>query len=222
MSEAEINPTGMEYNTDQPIMAIAEYGRNVHRMIDYCLTLTDREERTRCAKSIVRVMAILNPTLKEYSDYEHKLWDHLFIISEFKLDVDAPFPMPQPETLKSKPEAIKYPQSEIRFRHYGKILEDLIQKAMLEEDPKNREIFTEQLAQLMKRQYLNWNRDSVNDALIVDQLESLSKGRLKVGENFKFLHTSEILPRNAIPQNQIQHRDNKSKSNNNVKKRKKR
>lgn len=218
MSEAALNPTGMEYNTDQPIMAISEYGRNVHRMIQYCLTLTDREERNRCAKSIVRVMAILNPTLKEYSDYEHKLWDHLFIISEFKLDVDAPFPMPQPETLKSKPEPIKYPQSDIRFRHYGKILEDLIQKAMLEEDPKNREIFTEQLAQLMKRHYLNWNRDSVNDALIVEQLESLSKGRLKVSENFRFLHTSEILPRNAIPQNQMHHRDNKSKSSNKKKK----
>jgi hypothetical protein len=159
-------------------------------------------------------MAILNPTLKEYSDYEHKLWDHLFIISEFKLDVDAPFPKPQPETLKSKPEPIRYPQSDIRFRHYGKILEDLIQKAMLEEDPKNREIFTEQLAQLMKRHYLNWNRDSVNDTLIVEQLESLSKGRLKVGENFRFLHTSEILPRNAIPQNQMHHRDNKNKNNN--------
>jgi hypothetical protein len=219
MSEIATNPTGMEYNTDQPIMAIAEYGRNVHRMIEYCLTLTDREERTRCAKSIVRVMAILNPTLKEYSDYEHKLWDHLFIISEFKLDVDAPFPKPQPEALKSKPEPIKYPQSDIRFRHYGKILEDLIQKAMQEEDPKNREIFTEQLAQLMKRHYLNWNRDSVNDALIVEQLESLSKGRLKVGENFRFLHTSEILPRNAIPQNQMHHRENKNNKNKKKKKR---
>ncbi|HTF02695.1 MAG TPA: DUF4290 domain-containing protein, partial [Bacteroidia bacterium] len=207
MEQENTNPSGMEYNTGLPIMAIAEYGRNVHRMIDYCLTLTDRAERTRCAKSIVRVMAILNPTLKEYSDYEHKLWDHLFIISEFKLDVDSPFPMPQPETLKSKPELIKYPQSDIRFRHYGKILEDLIQKAMAEEDPKNREIFTEQLAQLMKRHYLNWNRDSVNDALIVEQLESLSKGKLKVSENFRFLHTSEILPRNAIPQNQMHHRE---------------
>jgi len=128
--------------------------------------------------------------------------------------------MPQPETLKSKPELIKYPQSDIRFRHYGKILEDLIQKAMAEEDPKNREIFTEQLAQLMKRHYLNWNRDSVNDALIVEQLESLSKGKLKVSENFRFLHTSEILPRNAIPQNQMHHRENKKNNNNNKKKKK--
>lgn len=209
--QGKTNPTGMEYNTDQPIMAIAEYGRNVHRMIDYCVSIEDREERTKCAKSIVRVMAILNPTLKEYSDYEHKLWDHLFIISNYKLDVDSPYPKPQLETLKSKPEPVKYPQSDIRFRHYGKILEDLIQKAMKEEDPKNREIFTEQLAQLMKRHYLNWNRDSVNDQLITEQLESLSGGKLKVSENFRFLHTSEILPRNAIPQNQMHHRENQKK-----------
>lgn len=216
--EGKLNPTGMEYNTEQSVMDIAEYGRNVHRMIDYCLTIADRDERTKCAKSIVRVMAILNPTLKDYADYEHKLWDHLHIIAKFKLDVDSPYPKPEEAVTNSKPEPVKYPQSDIRFRHYGKILEDLIQKAMAEEDPKNREIFTEQLAQLMKRHYLNWNRDSVNDQLITEQLESLSKGKLKVSENFRFLHTSEILPRNAIPQNQMHHRENQK----NKKKKKKR
>ncbi|HEU4716589.1 MAG TPA: DUF4290 domain-containing protein [Bacteroidia bacterium] len=209
-SETE-NATGMEYNTQQPVMAIAEYGRNVHRMIAYCLTLTDREERTRCAKTIVRVMAILNPTLREYADYEHKLWDHLHIMSGYNLDVDSPFAKPEKAALDSPPEIVPYPQSNIRFKHYGKILEDLIKKAMAEEDPKNREIFTDQLAQLMKRQYLNWNRDSVNDQLIVEQLESLSGGKLKVSEQFRFLHTSEILPKNAIPQNQMQHHTGKKK-----------
>jgi hypothetical protein len=209
--QGNLNPTGMEYNTGQPVMDIAEYGRNVHRMIDYCLTIADREERTKCAKSIVRVMSILNPTLKDYADYEHKLWDHLHIIANYKLDVDAPYPKPAPEDKNSKPEPVKYPQSNIRFRHYGKILEDLIQKAMSEKDDKNREIFTEQLAQLMKRHYLNWNRDSVNDQLIVEQLESLSNGKLKVSEAFRFLHTSEILPKNAIPQNQMHHRENQKK-----------
>ncbi len=220
MSEDLTNSTGMEYNTGQPVMDIAEYGRNVHRMIEFCLTLTDREERTKCAKSIVRVMAILNPAQKEYADYEHKLWDHLHIIAGHKLEVDSPYPKPAAEELAKKPEPVKYPQSDIRFRHYGKILEDLIQKAMAEPDDKNREVFTEQLAQLMKRHYLNWNRDSVNDALIVEQLESLSKGKLKVSEGFRFLHTSDILPRNAIPQNQMHHRENQKKSNNNKKKKK--
>ncbi|GAB4139274.1 MAG: DUF4290 domain-containing protein [Bacteroidia bacterium] len=205
MQEGIVNPTGMEYNTSQPNMSISEYGRNVHRMIEYCCSIADREERNKCARSIVRVMAILNPQLKEYSDYEHKLWDHLFIMSDYKLDVDSPYPKPEKDKLTAPPEPVKYPQSDIRFRHYGKILEDLIRKAMKEEDPKNREVFTDNLAQLMKKQYLNWNRDSVNDQLIVEQLEHLSGGRLKVSESFRFLHTNEILPRNAIPQNQMQH-----------------
>ena len=202
----------MEYNTTQPSMKIAEYGRAVERMIEHCLTLTDRDERSRCARTIVRVMAILNPQLKEYADYEHKLWDHLHIISDYQLDVDSPYPKPERSQMDSKPERVPYPQSNIRFKHYGKILEDLIQKAMAETDDKNREIFTEQLAQLMKKHYLNWNRDSVNDQLIVEQLENLSGGKLKVSEQFRFMHTSEILPKNAIPQNQMQHHNNKKKN----------
>jgi len=212
------NTTGMEYNTSLPVMTIAEYGRNVHRMIDYCLTIKDREERNRCARSIVRVMVILNPQMKEFADYEHKLWDHLYIISNFKLDVDGPFPKPEPEMIKSKPEIVPYPQSNIQFKHYGKILEDLLQKAMNEKDDKAREIFTDQLAQLMKRHYLNWNRDSVNDQLIVEQLENLSGGKLKVSPQFQFLHTSEILPKNVIPQNQMQHNNAKKKNNQHKKK----
>ncbi|HLG02101.1 MAG TPA: DUF4290 domain-containing protein, partial [Bacteroidia bacterium] len=186
-------------------MKIPEYGRNVQRMILHCLGIEDRDERTRCAKTVVRVMAILNPAMKEYADYEHKLWDHLHIIANFELDVDSPYPKPEKSALDARPEIVPYPQSDIKFKHYGKILEDLLKKAMLEEDPKARELFTDQLAQLMKRHYLNWNRDSVNDQLIVEQLEGLSAGKLKVSENFRFLHTSDILPKNVVPQNQIQH-----------------
>lgn len=197
-----VKSTGMEYNTGQPRLAITEYGRSVQKMIDYCCTIESRDERNRCAKTIVKAMGLLNPQMKEYQDFEHKLWDHLFIMSDFKLDVDSPYPKPEASLLKSPPDRVPYPQSNIRFRHYGKILEDLLRKAMEEKDPKNREIFTGQLAQLMKKQYLNWNRDSVNDQLIVEQLEQLSKGQLKVAEDFKFLHTNDILPRNAIPANQ--------------------
>lgn len=198
----DLNKTGMEYNTDQALLTIAEYGRNVHKMIGYCLTLTDREERNRCARTIIKVMTAVNPTIKEFADYEHKLWDHLFIISDYKLDVDSPFEKPEPGAFRSKPDPLKYPQNKILYRHYGKILEDLIAKAKTEEDPKARQVFTEQLAQLMKKHYLNWNRDSVNDQLITQQLEQLSDGALKVSENFRFMHTNEILPKNAIPQNQ--------------------
>lgn len=217
--ESSSNSTGMQYNTSLSVMTNAEYGRSIHRMIEYCLTLEDRNERSRCASSIVRVMIILNPQMKEFAEYEHKIWDHLHIISNYKLDIDSPFPEPRPELIESKPEIVPYPKSSIRFKHYGKILEDLLKKALAETDPKAKEVFTEQLAQLMKRHYLNWNRDSVNDQLILEQLENLSEGNLKVGENFRFLHTSEILPKNAIPQNQIQHAV-KKKSNNMHKKKK--
>ena len=217
--ESSSNSTGMQYNTSLSVMTNAEYGRSIHRMIEYCLTLEDRNERSRCASSIVRVMIILNPQMKEFAEYEHKIWDHLHIISNYKLDIDSPFPKPRPELIESKPEIVPYPKSSIRFKHYGKILEDLLKKALAETDPKAKEVFTEQLAQLMKRHYLNWNRDSVNDQLILEQLENLSEGNLKVGENFRFLHTSEILPKNAIPQNQIQH-PVKKKSNNMHKKKK--
>ena len=217
--ESSSNSTGMQYNTSLSVMTNAEYGRSIHRMIEYCLTLEDRNERSRCASSIVRVMIILNPQMKEFAEYEHKIWDHLHIISNYKLDIDSPFPKPKPELIESKPEIVPYPKSSIRFKHYGKILEDLLKKALAETDPKAKEVFTEQLAQLMKRHYLNWNRDSVNDQLILEQLENLSEGNLKVGENFRFLHTSEILPKNAIPQNQIQHAV-KKKSNNMHKKKK--
>ena len=217
--ESSSNSTGMQYNTSLSVMTNAEYGRSIHRMIEYCLTLEDRNERSRCASSIVRVMIILNPQMKEFAEYEHKIWDHLHIISNYKLDIDSPFPKPRPELIESKPEIVPYPKSSIRFKHYGKILEDLLKKALAETDPKAKEVFTEQLAQLLKRHYLNWNRDSVNDQLILEQLENLSEGNLKVGENFRFLHTSEILPKNAIPQNQIQHAV-KKKSNNMHKKKK--
>lgn len=217
--ESSSNSTGMQYNTSLSVMTNAEYGRSIHRMIEYCLTLEDRNERSRCASSIVRVMIILNPQMKEFAEYEHKIWDHLHIISNYKLDIDSPFPKPRPELIESKPEIVPYPKSSIRFKHYGKILEDLLKKALAETDPKAKEVFTEQLAQLMKRHYLNWNRDSVNDQLILEQLENLSEGNLKVGENFRFLHTSEILPKNVIPQNQIQHAV-KKKSNNMHKKKK--
>jgi Domain of unknown function (DUF4290) len=220
MQESQINTTGMDYNTDQPPMVISEYGRSVQRMIDICLTIEDRNERNRCARTIVKAMALLNPQMKEYQDYEHKLWDHLFIMSGYKLDVDSPFPKPEQGVLAAPPERVRYPQSDIRFRHYGKILEELIRKAMTEEDPKNKEVFTGQLAQLMKKHYLNWNRDSVNDQLIVEQLEMLSKGQLKVPEDFRFLHTNDILPRNAVPANQQPQYAVNKKKNNNIKKKK--
>lgn len=118
----------MEYNTGRPPLIIPEYGRNVQKMVDYALSIEDRERRTKIAKAIITIMAQLNPLVKESVDYKQKLWDHLYIISDFKLDVDGPFPPPSPESFIVKPEKVSYGTKSFRYGHYGKNIEKIIQK----------------------------------------------------------------------------------------------
>lgn len=189
------NKTNMEYNTSLPYMVIPEYGRNIQKMIDFALTVEDREERNRVARAIINVMGQLNPHLRDVTDFKHKLWDHLFIISDFKLDVDSPYPIPERESLNTKPQKVNYPTGDIRYRHYGKTVERMIEHGMKLEEGPEKEAFTEVLANLMKRSYLAWNRDSVNDEVILQHLEELSKGKLKLTDKSKLASTSEILAR---------------------------
>lgn len=195
----------MDYNTSQPKMIIPEYGRNIQKMIKYAVTLEDREERNRAAKAIITIMGQLNPHLRDVTDFKHKLWDHLFIISEFQLDVDSPFPKPSRETFETKPDRVEYPHKNIKYKHYGHIIENLIKSAVAMEEGPMRNALVESIANLMKRSYLSWNRDSVNDALILQHLEELSKGALKLPENFRFSHTSDILSTKAQPQQPTHH-----------------
>ncbi len=170
----------MEYNTSLPHLIIPEYGRNIQRMVDFAITVKDREERNKVAKTIIDVMGQLNPHLRDIVDFKHKLWDHLFIISEFKLDVDSPYPMPTAATFKTKPDRIKIPIHKIKYKHYGKIAEDLIKKAAEFPDGDEKDYLTELIANMMKGNYLNWNRDTVNDTVIFSQLNELSNGGLKL------------------------------------------
>jgi hypothetical protein len=183
----------MEYNTQQPKLLMSEYGRNIQKMIDYALALNDREERNHAAQAIISIMGQLNPHLRDVTDFKHKLWDHLFIISDFKFDVDSPYPKPTPETFQTKPERVKYPSRDMRYKHYGKAVEALIRKAVEMEDGEMKTALVEQLAHMMKRFYLTWNRDSVNDELIVQHIMELSKGKLKLADNFRFKYTNDIL-----------------------------
>jgi hypothetical protein len=183
----------MEYNTQQPKLLMSEYGRNIQKMIDHALALTDRDERNRAAQAIISIMGQLNPHLRDVTDFKHKLWDHLFIISDFKFDVDSPYPKPTPETFQTKPERVKYPSRDIRYKHYGKAVEALIRKAVEMEEGEMKAALVEQLAHMMKRFYLTWNRDSVNDELIVQHIAELSKGKLKLPDNFRFKYTNDIL-----------------------------
>lgn len=186
----------MVYHTSLPKLIIPEYGRNVQKMIDYAVSLEDREERNRCAKAIIEVMGQLNPHLRDIADFKHKLWDHLFVISDFKLDVDSPYPVPSRESFQTKPEKVQYPGNAIRFRHYGKIAEEMISKAIAMEEGEMKDAFIETLANMMKRFYAVWNRDAVADEVIWEQIKILSGGKITPKENQRLQSVADVQPRN--------------------------
>ena len=186
----------MEYNTTRVKILIPEYGRSVQEMIQFCCTIEDREKRNKAAKFIVNVMASMHPAQKDSPDFKHKLWDHLIIISDFKLDVDSPFPPPAPLSMSAKPERISYHDKEIKYRHYGKNIAIIIEKACEYEEGPEKDALVRTIANHLKKTYLNWNRDSVTDEQIEADLKTLSKNRLILKEDVKLSDTSEILARN--------------------------
>jgi len=201
----------MEYNTLRGKLMIPEYGRNVQKMIDFATTIEDREKRNKYAQIIIRVMGQINPHLRDVADFNHKLWDHLFYISNFKLDVDSPYPKPTPETLELKPAKIQYSDKKFLYRHYGRNIELMIEKISSMEDSPQKEKLIQMVAHHLKKSYLTWNRDSVDDDLIVEHLKEMSKGQLKLDENFKFLSSNEILSKNKKTQG-IQNKNGKKKN----------
>jgi hypothetical protein len=186
----------MEYNTTRGPLLISEYGRNIQKMIDYITSIEDREKRTKAAKFIVNVMAQMHPQVRDTVDYKHKLWDHLFFMSDFHLDVEPPYPPPPPQALSTKPERIGYHDKDIQFRHYGKNIALIIEKATEYEEGPEKDALVKTIANHLKKSYLNWNRESVTDELIEDHLKVLSQDRLKLHEAIKLATTNDILARN--------------------------
>ena len=186
----------MEYNSQREKMIIPEYGRNIQKMIEYTKTVEDREKRTKSAEVIVRVMAGMNPQIKNENDYIHTLWDHLYIISSFELDVDSPFPMPEKEILTRKPEKVEYSDKKFRIKNYGKYIEKIIDRTIELEDGPEKEELILIIANHLKKSYLSWNRDSVNDETILKHLEELSQGKLTLSDPQSMSLTSDILARN--------------------------
>jgi hypothetical protein len=182
----------MEYNTQLDRLIIPEYGRNIQGMIEYCCTIKDRDERNTCAKAIIQVMGQLNPHLRDATDYVHKLWDHLFIISKFKLDVDSPYPKPSPETFQTKPAMMPYPKGRIRYKHYGKTIEEIILKARQMPKGESRAELTRQIANHLKKSYLNWNKDSITDDVILKNLEELSQSELRLANGVTLSSHQEL------------------------------
>lgn len=204
----------MEYNTQLDRLIIPEYGRNIQGMIEFCCTIEDRAERNLCARAIIQVMGQLNPPLRDQADFTHKLWDHMFIISQFKLDVDSPYPMPNKDQLNEKPKILEYPKGRIRFKHYGKTIEEIIKKAReMAEGPERSEL-TRQIANHLKKSYFNWNKDSIPDDIILKNLSDLSGGELKLDTTAPLSSHQELRGNNNNSNNKkFFHKNNKHKNN---------
>ncbi len=190
----------MEYNSQRPQLIISEYGRHIQRMIDHTCEISEKEERNTMARYIISVMGQLNPHLRDVSDFKHKLWDHLFIMSNFRLDVDSPYPIPSRESFQTKPERIPYPNTNIRFRHYGKIIEKVIDEANKVEEGPVREALIGAIAYNLKKSYLTWNRDSVQDDQIFKDMHTLSGGLLQPAEGSNMIVVAEGIAQNNSQQ----------------------
>jgi len=169
----------MEYNTKRNYLIMPEYGRNIQRMVDYLRTIEDPVKRQKNAQSIIELMGVLNPHLKNVEDFRHKLWDHLFLIADFDLDVVSPYPIPTRESLFRRPESLPYPVKGRQHKHLGKNLTNVLQKALKETDEEKRRGFTQSIAYYMKLAYNNWHKEAVHDDMIREELSVLSNGELE-------------------------------------------
>jgi hypothetical protein len=177
-----MSTSNKDYNSSRKKLQLPEYGRHVHNMVDLILEMEDRDRRTQAAYAIIEVMGNLNPYLRDIPDFKHKLWDHLAIMANFKLDIDYPYDPPSRDILMEKPHKVPYSQREIKYRHYGHTMELMIRKAIEFDEGKEKDILVWQLANHMKKSYLTWNKDFVEDEKILEDLAIISKRLLKVNE----------------------------------------
>src|ERR1700759_1517045 len=176
-------PQNFDYNSTRSKLLLTEYGRNVQNMVKYIIALPTKEERNRYAAVVIDLMGFLNPHLRDVADFKHKLWDHLHIISNFEIDVDSPYPKPSADAIHIKPEPLRYPNQRIRYKHYGKTIELMMEKAKTIEEPDRKQHMTQAVANFMKMAYVQWNKDSVADETILADLRGMSGGQLKLEEN---------------------------------------
>jgi hypothetical protein len=169
-----------EYNTARPHIILKEYGRNVQKLIEYIRSIPSKEKRTELAYTLIELIKQLTPTIKEQGDDPQRLWDDLYIIADFNLDVNSPYPVPKPEVLFRKPDRMLYPQSDVRFKHYGKNIEKLVKEALKKDDPQEREEAIIYLGKLMKTFYGNWNKETIDDSVILKDIQLMSGGALNM------------------------------------------
>ncbi len=207
-----------DYNSTRNKLILSEYGRNVQNMVKYIVALPTKEERNRYAQVVIDLMGFLNPHLRDVADFKHKLWDHLHIISDFQIDVDAPYPKPAPDAIHLKPEPLKYPHQRIKYKHYGKTIELMIEKAKSIEEPERKQHMVQAIANFMKMAYVQWNKDSVADETILADLRAMSAGQLKLEENVNLArveYRANTHNQNTSRGRTNNNQNNKGRSNNN-------
>ena len=184
-----------DYNARRKRLLLPEYGRNVQKMVNHIKTIEDRNERNKAAQSVIAVMQNMVPHGRDMEEFKHKLWDHLILISDFELDIDSPYELPTKEQYTAKPTPIPYNNHPIRFKHYGRGVELLIEKAVEMKDGEEKDRLIKLIANHMKRSYITWNKSSVNDEVIISDLEKLSKGKLIVNKDIVLADERAILAR---------------------------
>tara|TARA_B110000116_G_C16773371_1_gene554457 strand:+ start:1432 stop:2055 length:624 start_codon:yes stop_codon:yes gene_type:complete len=182
----------MEYNTEREHLIIPEYGRHVQKMIAHATNLKDKVEQQKCVNAIIAFMGQRNPHLRDIKDFTHKLWDHLFIMSDFQIDVESPYPKPEKEKLEEKPKKMDYPKTKIRFPFYGVNIEKMIAYACTMEEGELKEIMAGMIANHMKKDYICWNKAFVNDETILKHLNELSEGKVKTHADFQLIDDKDI------------------------------
>lgn len=170
----------MEYNTGREALTLKEYGRNIHKLVEFVKTVEDKEKRNKYAATLVELMKQINPNVKDSNDYHQKVWDDLFIISDFNLEAEGPFPVPNSEILERKPNRVPYKSNEIRFRHYGRNVEIMISQAIEMESEEEKQGAIVAVGRLMKSFCLTWNKDSIEDRVILEHIKKLSGGKLSM------------------------------------------
>ena len=203
----------MIYNTQRKKLPMPEYGRGIQEMVDYALTLENREERQRCARTIVSIMGNMFPHLRDVPDFKHKLWDHLAIMADYKLDIDYPYEVIRKDNLGTKPENIPYPSTKIRYRHYGRTLEVLIKKAVDFPEGEEKQNLTALICNHMKKDYMAWNKDTVADRKIADDLAELSDNKLQMTDSIVRLMAERIDMNYRPKMNNQNNRNNNNRNN---------
>lgn len=214
----KFNPTkaiqNLEYNTDRKDLVLPEYGRHLQKLIDQVILIEDTTERNKAARAIIDIMGTINPHLRDVLDFQHKLWDQLFKMSRFELDVDSPYEKPKATTNFNEPILIEYPRNNHQYRFYGSNIVDMINEAITWEEGERKEALIMVIANHMKKSYVNWNNESVDDAVIFQHLKELSKGKIDLTASLDDNNNTVNLMKPNVRSNQFQNRNTSATNTN--------